>query len=196
MDIILASGSPRRKQLLETMGIRNFRVLVPDFDEDSVALEVPSQLVEALSQGKAAAAAHKLSDPDALILAADTVVAMEDTVLGKPTDHLDAFRMLASLSGVRHQVYTGFTLRRGEQVVTGHEVTSVTFRSLSEEEISAYIATGEPMDKAGAYGIQGLGSLLVERIEGDYFNVMGLPICRLGQALRAFGVDCLRLANQ
>lgn len=196
MDIILASGSPRRKQLLETMGIRNFRVLVPDFDEDAVALEVPSQLVEALSQGKAAAAAHKLGDPDALILAADTVVALEDTVLGKPADHLDAFRMLASLSGVRHQVYTGFTLRRGDQIVTGHEVTSVTFRPLSEEEISAYIATGEPMDKAGAYGIQGLGSLLVERIEGDYFNVMGLPVCRLGQALRAFGVDCLRLANQ
>ncbi len=196
MDIILASGSPRRKQLLETMGIRDFRVLVPDFDESSVALEAPAQLVEALSQGKAAAAAHKLNDPHALILAADTVVALGDTVLGKPADHLDAFRMLASLSKVRHQVYTGFTVRRGDQAVTSHEVTSVTFRPLSEEEISAYIATGEPMDKAGAYGIQGLGSLLVERIEGDYFNVMGLPVCHLGQVLRSFGVDCLKLANQ
>lgn len=196
MELILASGSPRRKELLHTMGLRDFRVIKPDFDEDSLPDCPPAALVEALSQGKAEAVSHALGDLDAIIIAADTVVALEDAILGKPADKLDAFRMLASLSGVRHQVYTGFTVRKGERVVTTHEVTSVTFRSLDEEDLNRYIATGEPMDKAGAYGIQGLGSLLVERIEGDYFNVMGLPICHLGQVLRQFGVDCLAEAEK
>lgn len=99
--------------------------------------------------------------------------------------------MLAALSGRTHQVYTGMTLLRDGTVLTEHEVTAVTFRTLSPQEIAAYVATGEPMDKAGAYGIQGLGALLVERLEGDYFNVMGLPLCRLGRMLRPFGVDTL-----
>ncbi len=191
MEIILASGSPRRKQLLETMGLCSFRVMVPDFDEDSIALSDPARLVEALSQGKAAAAARTLSDPKALILAADTVVALRGEILGKPADPPDAFRMLTSLSRTSHQVYTGFTVLQGGRCVTEHEVTSVTFRPLSPKEIRAYIDTGEPMDKAGAYGIQGLGSLLVEKIQGDFFNVMGLPICHLGRVLRSFGVDPL-----
>lgn len=195
MEIILASGSPRRKQLLETMGLRSFRVLVPDFDENSVSLEDPARLVEALSQGKAAAAARTLSDPEALILAADTVVALQGEILGKPADSADAFRMLTSLSHTSHQVYTGFTVLQGGRSITEHEVTTVTFRPLSPEEIRAYLATGEPMDKAGAYGIQGLGSLLVEKIQGDFFNVMGLPICHLGQVLRSFGVDCLTMSH-
>lgn len=196
MEIILASGSPRRKELLEIMGLRSFRVVKPDFDEGSIPPAPPAVLVEALSRGKAAAVSQELCDPDALIIAADTVVALEDAVLGKPQDELDAFRMLASLSDVRHQVYTGVTVRRGEELLTGHEVTSVTFRSLTEGEINDYISTGEPMDKAGAYGIQGFGSLLVQRIEGDYFNVMGLPVCRLGQMLRQFGLDCLKEARR
>lgn len=196
MDIILASGSPRRRELLKNMGIRDFRVVKPEFDESCIVQPAPAQLVEALSQGKAAAVAREINDPDALIIAADTVVALEDAVLGKPVDELDAFRMLASLSGVRHQVYTGITVRQGDQRITQHEVTSVTFRALDEDEIHSYLRTGEPMDKAGAYGIQGFGSLLVERIEGDYFNVMGLPVCRLGQVLKQFGLDCLRLAAE
>ncbi len=195
MDIILASGSPRRRELLENVGLR-FRIARTDFDESAVTAAGPAALVEALAQGKAAAAAKSVHDPAALIIAADTVVALEDAILGKPKDELDAFRMLASLSGVRHQVYTGVTVRRGEQVLTEHEVTSVTFRPLTEEEIDQYVATGESMDKAGAYAVQGVGSLLVERIEGDYFNVMGLPVCRLGRMLKQFGVDCLALNAQ
>lgn len=190
MNLILASGSPRRKELLETMGLRDFAVLKPKFDEDTVTHRDPGALVEALSRGKAEAAAS-LAGPASLILAADTVVALDDTVLGKPAHEADALRMLRLLSGRTHRVYTGVTLRQGGRVLTGHEVTQVTFRPLTEAEIRAYVRTGEPMDKAGAYGIQGRGSLLVEGIVGDYFNVMGLPVCRLGLMLREFGLDCL-----
>lgn len=195
MEIILASGSPRRKELLGNMGLRNFRIVKPDFEEEGVQAPSPGALVETLSAGKAAATAEALNNEDALIIAADTVVALGDTVLGKPADRAHAIAMLTALSGKRHQVYTGVTVRRGEQAVTQHEVTSVTFRTLSPQEIENYVATGEPMDKAGAYGIQGFGSLLVQGIEGDYFNVMGLPICRLGQILTQFGVDCLALCS-
>ena len=194
--LVLASGSPRRKELLETMGLRDFTILKPDFDEASVPLCPPKQLVKTLSRGKAAAAAEQLCDPQALILAADTVVALDGRVLGKPSSPEMARRMLRDLSGRTHLVYTGFTLRRGNRVLTSWEVTEVTFRSLTPGEIDAYIATGEPMDKAGAYGIQGLGSLLVEGIHGDYFNVVGLPVCRLGRMLSLFGVDCLTGAGR
>ena len=131
---------------------------------------------------------------DAVVIAADTVVALDGAVLGKPADELEAFKMLSTLSGCRHQVYTGLTVLRGEERHTVSEETIVAFRELSEEEISCYIQTGEPMDKAGAYGIQGFGALLIEGIQGDYYNVMGLPVCRLGGILRQLGVDCLRLA--
>ena len=133
---------------------------------------------------------------DAIVIAADTVVALEGAVLGKPADELDAFKMLSALSGVRHQVYTGVTVCRGGEKQTAHEVTDVTFRELSEREIEDYISTGEPMDKAGAYGIQGYGALLIQGISGDYYNVMGLPVCRLSGMLARFGVDCLKLAAQ
>lgn len=195
MEIILASGSPRRKELLGNMGIRNFQIVKPNFEEEGVHAPSPGALVEALSAGKAAAAAA-LSDPDALIIAADTVVALDNMVLGKPANRADAVSMLTALSGKRHQVYTGVTVRRGNQVVTQHEVTAVTFRSLSPSEIEDYVSTKEPMDKAGSYGIQGFGSLLVEGIDGDYFNVMGLPVCRLGLILKQFGIDCLALCAQ
>ena len=196
MRMILASGSPRRKELLGNMGFSGFTVLKPDFDEDAVTAPDPGGLVEALSAGKAEAAAREVSDPEALLLAADTVVVLDGAVLGKPRDEADAFRMLSALSGRTHRVYTGVTLRRGGEVLTGHEVSEVTFRSLTEEEIRNYIATKEPMDKAGAYGIQGFGALLVEGIRGDYFNVMGLPVCRLGTMLKQFDVDCLRRAAE
>lgn len=193
INIILASGSPRRRQLLAQMGIEHFSVHSSDVDETVDNMLPPAAIVEALSLRKARAVEAELGSRD-LILAADTIVTIEGTVLGKPADESDAFRMLAQLSGCRHQVYTGVTLLRGAQVLTEHEVTDVTFRALSEEEISDYIATGEPMDKAGAYGIQGCGALLVERIAGDYFNVMGLPVCRVGRMLETFGVRAMHLA--
>ena len=136
----------------------------------------------------------KQAGMDAVVIAADTVVALDGAVLGKPADELEAFKMLSTLSGCRHQVYTGLTVLRGEERHTVSEETTVAFRELSEDEFSCYIQTGEPMDKAGAYGIQGFGALLIEGIQGDYYNVMGLPVCRLGGILRQLGVDCLRLA--
>ena len=193
MKIILASQSPRRKELLERMGIKDFETISPNVDESAFHGLPPEELVRRLSAEKAAAVAGKVGE-DAIVIAADTVVALEGAVLGKPADELDAFKMLSALSGVRHQVYTGVTVCRGGEKQTAHEVTDVTFRELSEREIEDYISTGEPMDKAGAYGIQGYGALLIQGISGDYYNVMGLPVCRLGQMLRRVDVDCLRLA--
>lgn len=188
MNIILASQSPRRKELLERMGIRDFETISPNVDESVFHGLPPEELVRRLSAEKAAAVAGRAGE-DAIVIAADTVVALEGAVLGKPADELDAFKMLSALSGVRHQVYTGVTVCRGGEKQTAHEVTDVTFRELSEEEIEHYIATGEPMDKAGSYGIQGRGALLVESIQGDYFNVMGLPLQRLSRMLETFGLD-------
>lgn len=195
MGIVLASRSPRRRQLLEQMGLRDFRIVCSDADETASPGLTPPALVEALSARKAAAVQHAAVAGD-LIIAADTVVALDGRVLGKPADGPDAFAMLSALSGRRHQVYTGLTVVCGAQRLTEHEVTAVTFRSLSSAEICAYIATGEPMDKAGAYGIQGRGALFVEGIEGDYYNVMGLPVCRLGRILARLGVDCARLWSE
>ena len=195
MKIILASQSPRRKELLDRMGIQDFETISPNVDERAFHGLPPEELVRRLSAEKAAAVAGKVGE-DAVVIAADTVVALEGAVLGKPADELDAFKMLSALSGVRHQVYTGVTVCRGGEKQTAHEVTDVTFRELSEREIEDYISTGEPMDKAGAYGIQGYGALLIQGISGDYYNVMGLPVCRLSGMLSRFGVDCLKLAAQ
>ena len=196
MNIILASASPRRRELLERMGVKDFQIVVSDADETLEVGLPPAAQVEQLSLRKAAAVAATVNDPDALIIAADTVVALDGAILGKPADRDDAFRMLSALSGARHHVYTGVTVMRGSRVLTRHEATSVQFRPLTAEEISLYIAAGESMDKAGAYGIQGCGCLLVEGICGDYYNVMGLPIVRLAGMLKEFGVDCLRLCAQ
>ena len=193
MDIILASQSPRRRELLGQMGLKGFKVTSPDVDEIVDANLHPSMVVEELSLRKAqAVAAH--ADEDDLIIAADTVVALEGTVLGKPADEGDAFTMLSALSGNRHYVYTGVTVIHGDKTVTTHEVTTVSFRELDPQEIDNYIATEEPMDKAGAYAIQGLGALFIDRIDGDYFNVMGLPIYRLGRILAEFDLDLLAMA--
>jgi septum formation protein len=177
------------------MGLRGFKVISPDVDEHVEGNPSPAQLVEELSLRKARAVAEH-EDGDDIIIAADTVVALDGAVLGKPQDERDAFSMLSALSGNRHRVYTGVTVIQGEQVVTQSEETIVTFREIEPDEISHYIATGEPMDKAGAYGIQGLGALLVSGIEGDYFNVMGLPVYRLGRILADFGIDLLERAAQ
>ena len=193
MDIILASKSPRRRALLEQMGVRDFRIVTPDIDEHMDRDLPPAELVRQISLEKAQAVAAQ-ADPNTVVIAADTVVALDGVVLGKPADKEEAFRMLSLLSGNRHQVYTGLTVLRGEQVFSQWEETAVTFRSLTAEEIEAYIATGEPMDKAGAYGIQGYGALFIQGISGDYYNVMGLPVCRLGQILGQLGMDCMALA--
>ena len=148
-----------------------------------------------LARGGQRARAAGAAGPDSLIIAADTVVALGGDVLGKPHSENEAFAMLSALSGREHHVYTGLTVLQRERVVTVHEETAVLFRDVSPDEIRSYIATGEPMDKAGAYGIQGVGALLVSGIRGDYCNVMGLPVFRLGRILREFGVDLLRRAE-
>ena len=195
MDIILASQSPRRRELLGQMGVKGFKVLSPEVDEHVEGNPDPASLVEQLSLRKASAVAQR-ADEDDLIIAADTVVVLDGAVLGKPADEREAFAMLSALSGNRHYVYTGVTVLRGGQTLTAHECTTVTFREVEPHEISAYIATGEPLDKAGAYGIQGLGALLIRRIEGDYYNVMGLPVYRLGRMLAELGLDLLAMAAE
>ncbi len=192
MKIVLASQSPRRQALLGQMGL-TFTTISPQIDEESFQAPNAQQLVQTLSREKARWAAARLPQ-DTVIIAADTVVVRDETILGKPRDPADARAMLASLAGRTHQVCTGVTVCQGEKIVTQAEVTQVTFRPLTDGEIARYVATGEPMDKAGAYGIQGLGGLLVAGIQGDYHNVVGLPVCRLGQILLDFGIDCLTLA--
>ena len=195
MALILASQSPRRRELLGQMGLTGF-IIRPAVGEEKADPNLsPDRLVEALSAQKGLEVAA-VSDPGDLVIAADTVVAVDGQVLGKPRDRGDALRMLAALSGRAHTVYTGVTLCRDGAVLTQHEATQVRFRTLTPAEMEAYVDTGEPMDKAGAYGIQGYGALLVEGIEGDYSNVVGLPVCRLGRMLARFGVDALALAAQ
>ncbi|MCI7158274.1 MAG: Maf family protein [Flintibacter sp.] len=190
MAIILASQSPRRRQLLEQMGFTDFLIRPAQGEELADPNLDPGGLVEALSRQKALEISAS-ADPEDLIIAADTVVAVDGQVLGKPHSIQQAHEMLSALSGREHIVYTGVTVCRGGQILTQHEATTVRFRPLTAQEIDAYIATGEPMDKAGSYGIQGRGALLVEGISGDYFNVVGLPVCRLGRMLTQFGVDPL-----
>lgn len=195
MSIILASQSPRRRELLGQMGFTDF-IVRPAKGEEIVDPDLsPDKLVEELSRQKCAEVAG-LSQCDDLVIAADTVVAIDGTVLGKPRSVQDAYAMLARLSGRHHTVYTGVTVSRNGETLTAHEATRVHFRPLTAEEIEAYVSTGEPMDKAGSYGIQGYGSMLVEGISGDYFNVVGLPVCLLGRMLQQFGVDTMKLAAQ
>lgn len=189
MDIILASGSPRRRELLNAAGLTDFKICPAAGDELAPEGLSPEELVIYLSRNKAEEVAGGHSG--AVIIAADTVVCTEGRVLGKPRDEEDAFNMLRSLSGRTHEVYTGVTVIYGDKTLCSSECTRVFFRELSDDEIRAYIATGEPMDKAGAYGIQGRASLMVEKIDGDYFNVMGLPLCRLGKMLASIGVRLL-----
>ncbi len=186
-NIVLASGSPRRQELLRLMGVTEFDIRVPETKEDYPAGLSPRQVVEYISREKADAAA-KLCTPEEIVITADTMVFLDESRLGKPADQADALRMLTALQGRRHTVCTGVTVRQGDRCLTESESTEVFFRPASQAELLGYIATGEPMDKAGAYGIQGKGSLLVEKIDGDFFNVMGLPVLRLSWMLAQFGV--------
>ena len=191
-EIILASQSPRRRELLGRL-VPDFTVITDDSAEALIPGEKPPQTVQRLAAEKAEHVSAK-TDADALILAADTVVVLDGQILGKPKDEADAFVMLSALSGNTHQVFTGIAVldTKTGQCVTAFETPKVRFRPVSHREILQYIASGEPMDKAGAYGIQELGALFVEGIEGDYFNVVGLPLCRLGKLLKeSFEIDLL-----
>ena len=188
--IVLASGSPRRQELLRRIGVTDFDIRVPETEESYPAGLTPREVVEYISREKADAAA-KLCAEDEIVITADTMVFLDEARLGKPADEADALRMLTSLQGRHHTVCTGITVRQGGRSLTESESTEVYFRPVSEAELRGYIATGEPMDKAGAYGIQGMGALLVEKINGDFFNVMGLPVLRLSRMLSRFGVSFL-----
>ena len=170
MKIILASQSPRRWELLARLGLP-FSAQAPDIDETMEPGEDPA--------------------PEDVVIAADTIVVCNGRVLGKPGTPGQAQQMLRLLSGRDHQVMTGLTVRRGATVLTETEVSRIFFRPLQEEEIAAYVATGEPLDKAGAYGIQGVAALFITRLEGDFYNVMGLPLCALTLQLRRLGVKIL-----
>ena len=194
--IILASSSPRRRELMAQAGFA-FEVLVSEADE-TIETETPGEMVEVLSERKAAAVAEEIkrqgfAEESVLLVGADTMVAIDGKKLGKPKDEKGAEEMLEELSGRTHQVYTGVTLIRLKKAEndsilqesrTFSEVTDVSFYPLTKEEIRSYIATGEPMDKAGAYGIQGKAAVFVKEIKGDYNNVVGLPIARLYQELK------------
>lgn len=188
--IVLASGSPRRQELLRRIGISEFDIVVPEADESYPAGLTAQEIVAYIAQSKAKAA-RELTAPEDIVITADTMVFLGDERLGKPRDEEDALRMLTELAGSRHTVCTGVTVRQGDRLNCFTVSTDVYFRSLTERELRNYISSGEPMDKAGAYGIQGLGSLLVERIDGDFFNVMGLPLLPLARALREFGIELL-----
>ena len=185
--IVLCSASPRRQELLRRIGIEDFDIRVPEVEEAFPAGLTPRETVEYISREKAQAA-RALCAPDEIFITADTMVFLDHQRLGKPRDEAEALRMLTALQGRHHTVCTGVTVRQGDRVLTESESTEVYFRTASQAELLGYIATGEPMDKAGAYGIQGLGALLVEKINGDFFNVMGLPVLRLSRMLGQFGV--------
>lgn len=182
--MILASQSPRRIELMRDAGY-SICVQPAHIDETALADEGPLELVERLARAKAQAVAAEFAAADEVVVAADTIVTFNGELLGKPQSEADACAMLSALSGKTHQVATGVCLAKGEQVLSFVDITDVTFYELTQEEIEAYVATGEPMDKAGAYGIQGIhGRMLIKRIDGDFYNVVGLPIAKLARELK------------
>jgi septum formation protein len=187
MQLILASASPRRKELLGLFHVP-FTIRVADIDETMDNTKSPFDEVARVSRLKALAVERQPGD---IVIAADTIVVCEGKVLGKPGTETEAKEMLSLLSGRDHQVMTGCTVVRDDLSVTFTEVTDLHFRTLSQREIENYVASGEPMDKAGAYGIQGGAALFCERMVGDYYNVMGLPVCRLGQVLKSVAPELM-----
>ena len=189
-NIILASASPRRRELLDMVGIP-FSVC-PSQGEEQIRGSSPKEVVEELCEQKAREVFLKTSG-EVLVIGADTVVAAEGNILGKPKNRKEAIQMLKKLQGASHEVYTGVTIlsrdENGEQQKTFHVMTAVEFYPMSEEEIESYVETGEPMDKAGAYGIQGKAGIFVKEIRGDYNNVVGLPVARLYQELKQMGMN-------
>lgn len=187
MHLVLASQSPRRKALLELFHIP-FAIRVADIDEHMDPAKPPYEEVGRVSREKAEAISR---NPEDVVIAVDTIVVCDNQVLGKPKDAEDAYRMLQLLSGRDHQVMTGMTVLYKAKAVVCTEVTDVHFRDLTDKEIWDYIRTDEPMDKAGAYGIQGGAALFAERISGDFYNVMGLPVCRLSQILKVIAPEIM-----
>lgn len=193
--LILASSSPRRQELIASLQLP-FEIKVSDVNEDTEPGLSPAEVVEQLSSRKAAAVCEMYKEEqrkDGIVIGSDTIVVLEGQVLGKPKDRQDAFRMLSALQGREHRVYTGVAcvdLSSGQQLIS-HQVTLVYMKPLTQTQIERYIDTGEPMDKAGSYGIQGLGATIVERIEGDYFNVVGLPMSLLSDMLQRLGIVVL-----
>ena len=185
MRLILASASPRRKELLSLFGVP-FVIRAADIDETMDPGAAPAAEVGRVSRLKALAVPREAAD---IVIAADTIVVCEGRVLGKPRDEAEAAAMLELLSGRDHQVMTGCTVLRGEMCETFTEITDLHFRPLSRREILKYVRGGEPMDKAGAYGIQGGAALFCEKMVGDYYNVVGLPVCRLGEVLRSLAPE-------
>jgi septum formation protein len=188
--LVLASGSPRRRQLLASIGLE-CQVSPADIDESPRPGEAPADYARRLAAEKAAAAVGRVG-PGPLVLAADTVVALGDEILGKPVDAADAARMLRRLSGRVHEVHTAVAASRDGNTSFRLSSSEVTFRILRDAEIEAYVATGEPLDKAGAYGIQGLAAVFVTRLAGSYSGVVGLPLCETAELLQGHGVDVLR----
>jgi len=184
MELILASCSPRRREMFALIGL-DYKVIPSDADENIPPCS-PDKFVEELSLRKAAAV--KKHHPGACVVGSDTIVAIDGEIIGKPVNEEDAFRILSRLSGNTHTVYTGLAVLTDDSTEVLHDCTRVTFAKLSEQEIRDYIASGEPMDKAGAYGIQGPAGVFVERVEGCYFTVIGLPLPKLYQALERAGV--------
>jgi septum formation protein len=184
--VVLASQSPRRRELLTLIGIAH-EVRPADIDESYLPGETPREHAERLARGKAAAL-EGLGD-DTVTIGSDTIVVVDGDVLGKPRDRAHAVEMLRRLSGRSHVVMTGVAVRRGDAIASGVEEVGVTFRALTDEQIERYIDTGEPMDKAGSYGIQGYGATIVERVDGDYFAVMGLALGLLVKLAREIGVN-------
>ena len=185
LRVILASQSPRRRELLTLVGITH-EVRPADIDETYLAGEKPAPHAERLARGKCAVIAER--EPDALVIGSDTIVVVDGDVLGKPRDEGDAAHMLRRLSGRTHIVVTAVAVAWRGETRSAVEEVNVTFHSLSDDDIAAYIATREPMDKAGAYGIQGFGATIVERVDGDYFAAMGLPLQLLVRVLRELGI--------
>lgn len=193
--IILASSSPRRQELVRSLGVP-YDIRVSHADETTEPGLAPEAIVETLSLRKAAAVHETLGGEDrrdAVIVGSDTIVVLDGTVLGKPQDEADALRMLTALQGRSHTVYSGIACIDGAtgRSHTAHRATQVTMKSMDEARIRRYIATGEPLDKAGSYGIQGIGATLVESLQGDYFNVVGLPVSLLADMLEPFGIRIL-----
>ncbi len=184
-QVVLASSSPRRRQLLSLIGISH-TVIPADIDELPLPGELPDGHAERLAREKAQTVAEAF--PNELVIGADTIVVLDDRILGKPRDERHAREMLAELSGRTHTVVTAIACALNGEIVSGVEKVEVTFRYLTAAEIDAYVATGEPMDKAGSYGIQGFGATIVRRIDGDYFAVMGLSLVRLVSLMRDLGV--------
>ncbi len=188
--IILASASPRRKEILKITGL-DFSVSAGDYEEDLNLPLKPRELARFLSRKKAEAVTHRYSD--ALIIAADTFIVFQGSLLGKPRNSRDAKKMLQMLSGKRHSVITGFTIMDllSRKTLSRSVETNVYFKKLTAKEITEYVRSGEPLDKAGAYAVQGLGAVFIKKIDGDYFNVMGLPLYALTESLKKFGINVL-----